>query len=142
MTYAPGSARRARRPIGVTLIITLTVISGLLGLAAGALIAALHKNDDLIRRTEESSGTLLTIGVVSAVIGLIYLLVARGLSRGSGFARFLVALVSVLNLVGGAYLLVAREEDVRLHGVVSAALALLILLLLYSKRANAFFRTN
>ena len=142
MTYAPGSARRARRPFGVTLIVALTVISGLLGLAAGALIVALHKNDDLLRRTEESSSTLLTVGIVSGVIGFVYLLVARGLARGSGFARFLVALVSVLNLIGGVYLLIARQEDVRLHGVVSAALALLILLLLYSKQANAFFRTN
>jgi hypothetical protein len=133
---------RARRPLGVTLIVVLTVVSGLLSLIGGLLILALHNNADLIRRSSESSRSLLVIGISSAVVGLIYLLVARGLARGNGFARFLVGFFSVLELIGGAYLAIDKREEVRTHGLVSALLALLILLLLYSRRANAFFRTN
>jgi hypothetical protein len=133
---------RARRPIGVTLIVLLTVVSGLLSLIAGLLIVALHNNADLIRRSDESSRSLLVIGIASAVVGLVYLLVARGLAHGNGFSRFIVGLFNVLELIGGAYLAIDKRDDVRTHGLVSALFALLILLMLYSRRANAFFRTN
>lgn len=133
---------RASRPGGVTLLVVLIFLNGLLTLAGGILLVLVRSNDDVLRDTGESSDTLLTLGIVVSVIGLIYLAVARGLATGNGLARFLVGLNSAVTLVGGLYLAVAQEGQLVLQGLVSAGLALIVLLLLYSPRANEFFRTN
>ena len=131
-----------RRPVGVTLLVVLGVINGLLTLIGGILLVAWREDADMLRETGESSDVLLTTGVILIVLGLIYLAVARGLAHGNGFARFLVGLNSFVTLAGGAWLAFAREGQLQTQGIVSAVVALIILLLLYSPGANAFFRSR
>lgn len=132
----------ARRPLGVTLLVVLIVINGLLALVGGLYLAIQHDDRDLIRETRVSSDNLLGYGISLAVVGAIYLVIARGLATGGGISRFLVGAFSLINLIAGIWVAVEKEGQLQTQGVVSAVISGIVLLLLYSPRANAFFRTN
>jgi O-antigen/teichoic acid export membrane protein len=115
------------RPIGVTIIGVLMVIYGIIGVIT-AFITLFNMQDN--------------VGLVSAivigVVSVIYLAVARGILRGSRGARLIIAIVTVISLIVGILTLIF-SADLRLTGLVQAAFAAVILLILYSKRAQAFF---
>ena len=85
MTYQ--NQAPARRPGGITVLAVLIVISGLLGLIGSIAVIIGRGNDDFVRDTGVGSSTLLWVGIVGVIIAVVYLLVARGLTRGSGLAR-------------------------------------------------------
>jgi hypothetical protein len=140
MTYQ--NQAPARRPGGITLLAVLIVVSGLLGLIGSIAVIIGRGNDDFVSDTGVGSSTLLWVGIVGVVIAVVYLLVARGLTRGSGLARGLAALVAVLSLASGIYQAIIQSGSLRWSAVVSALLALIVLLLLFSPRANAFFASH
>jgi hypothetical protein len=117
----------ARRPGLITLLVVLTVISGIGSIIAGiiALIA---------------SGGLVWAWIILIVIGLIYLAVAKGLSDGHPLSRFIVAAVSALQLVFAVFTIINTDNSTsRSSAIGTAVFALLILLILFSPKANAFF---
>jgi hypothetical protein len=132
----------ARRPFGVTLLVVLIVINGLIALVGGLALAFQHDERDVIRQTSMSSHGLLVYGIALVVIGAIYLLIARGLAAGGGISRFLVGAFSLLNLIGGIYVAIEKDGRLQSQAIVSAIISGVVLILLYSPRANAFFRTN
>ena len=140
MTYQ--NQAPARRPGGITLLAVLIVVSGLLGLIGSIAVIIGRGNDDFVRDTGVGSSTLLWVGIVGVIIAVVYLLVARGLTRGSGLARGLAALVAVLSLASGIYQTIIQSGSLRWSAVISALLALIVLLLLFSPRANAFFASH
>ena len=140
MTYQ--NQAPARRPAGITLLAVLIVVSGLLGLIGSIAVIIGRGNDDFVGDTGVGSSTLLWVGIVGVIIAVVYLLVARGLTRGSGLARGLAALVAVLSLASGIYQTIIQSGSLRWSAVVSALLALIVLLLLFSPRANAFFASH
>ena len=140
MTYQ--NQAPARRPGGITLLAVLIVVSGLLGLIGSIAVIIGRGNDDFVHDTGVGSSTLLWVGIVGVIIAVVYLLVARGLTRGSGLARGLAALVAVLSLASGIYQAILQSGSLRWSAVVSALLALIVLLLLFSPRANAFFASH
>lgn len=118
------------RPLGVTLVFILILISGVLGLIAGVLVL-FNRGDN------ETLGW--TYGIVTIVISVIYLLVAKGIASGSRLSRMIVGVITALSLVGGIWVAIVASGS-RLTGVVQAAFAFIILFLLYNDRANRFFR--
>jgi hypothetical protein len=132
----------ARRPFGVTLLVILIVVNGLIAVIGGLVLAIQHDDRDVIRQTEVSSDNLLVYGISLVVAGAIYLLIARGLAAGGGISRFLVGAFSLLNLIAGIWVAVEKDGQLQTQGIVSAVISGIVLLLLYSPRANAFFRTN
>ena len=140
MTYQ--NQAPARRPGGITLLAVLIVVSGLLGLIGSIAVIIGRGNDDFVSDTGVGSSTLLWVGIVGVIIAVVYLLVARGLTRGSGLARGLAALVAVLSLASGIYQAIIQSGSLRWSAIVSAVLALIVLSLLFSPRANAFFGSH
>ncbi|MET0863947.1 MAG: hypothetical protein ABWZ98_06395 [Nakamurella sp.] len=131
-----------RRPGGITLLAVLIVISGLLGLFGAIAVIIGRGNDEFVRNTSVSSGTLLWVGIVGVIIALVYLAVARGLTRGSGLARGLCTLVAILSLASGIYGIFIHSGNLRWSSLGSAILAFFVLVLLYSPKANAFFASH
>src|SRR5262245_57504596 len=110
----------ARRPLGVTLLVVLIVINGLLALVGGLYLAI---NDDgrvLIRETGASSDNLLVYGISLAVVGTIYLVIARGLATGGGISRFLVGAFSLINLIAGIWVAVEKDGQLQTQGIINA----------------------
>ena len=115
------------RPIGVTIIGAVIVIEGILLLIGGVL--GLFMGQD---------GVPWLVPVISGVIGVIYVLVARGLFRGSGGARLLVGILTLIALVIGVWTLLFYS-GIRIQGLIQALIAIIILMVLWSPKAKAFF---
>ena len=132
-----------RRPLGVTLVVLLTWLSAIGDFIGGA--ALLAGADDRSMRADLgltkvemrwSGGVVLGLGVVTV-------LVAIGLSRGSRFARFLVALVMVAHTVGAVWAMTQLDWDEQrstgVSAIIQVVLSLLVLALLFGKKADRFF---
>lgn len=111
----------------VTVVVVLTVIGGIGSIIAG--IVAIM-----------ATGSVAWAGVLFIALGLTYLAVAKGLADGNNSARLTVAVVSVIQI--GSAIITWISSDInqtRNSAVGSAIVSLVILLILYSPRANAFF---
>lgn len=117
------------RPIGVGILTVVIVLGGIFAILAG-IVAILDFGD----------GAGLVSALILLLVGLVYLLVAKGLWNGSGGARLVVAIVTALSLLNGIWLLVTSEGPERVSGLGSIIVAVIILAILYSRRASVFFR--
>ncbi|TQM64521.1 hypothetical protein [Humibacillus xanthopallidus] len=127
------------RPLGVTVLSVLTLLIGVTDIIAGLLFVFTRNNREVQASAQTSAEVLLIAGVVYLVIGLIYLAVARGLWQGSNGSRIVVNVVSVINLAAGVWLLTQSAGSTRLQAAISILLAVILLLIVNSGRAKAFF---
>ncbi|MEI7630624.1 MAG: hypothetical protein WCJ73_05710 [Actinomycetes bacterium] len=120
------------RPMGVTLVGVIIVIDGLLGVLLGVL--GLFNLNDAV-------GAGIWGVIVSMVIGIIYLLVAKGIFDGNRISRLIVAILTVINLLKGiSYLFAGR--DIIVNGLIDIIVALIVLYLLYGGKARVFFASS
>lgn len=119
------------RPAGVTLVGLLIVLVGLAYVVLSVL--------GLISRGSEVAiglGALL----VALAVGIVYLLVAKGIFNGNKFSRFLVTVVTVIGLLGGFMSLIfATLPNNRVQGAVQSGISVIILIMLHTRRAKQFF---
>ena len=117
------------RPGGVTLVAVIAWISGAVNIIAGVLllIAAIM------------APTALWFGLVQLALGIITIVVSLGLLRGRNPARIVVTIVFVLDLIS-AVVVVLFQQALVWSGVVSGVLVVIGLVLLWTRRANEFFR--
>jgi len=121
----------SNRPAGVTLV-------GLLIILVGLAYVALSVLGLIYRGTEVAIG--LGALLVSLAVGVIYLLVAKGIFNGNKFSRFLVTIVTVIGLIGGFMALIfASVSNNRIEGAIQAGISVLILIMLHTRRAKQFF---
>lgn len=127
-------SERDSRPLGVTLVFLLILVSGVLNVVAGIV--------RLFNLGDTGTGGI-GVAIITIALGLIYLLVAKGIANGSRMARFLVAIVTVLTVAGGFWTMYTNLANLSivLAVAVQILLGLAILALLYSGRARAFFRS-
>ncbi len=94
------TATTGTRPTGVTLVAVLAIISGALEVIFGLvfLVNADNVLESLVR-TGHTTGELQTIGVVTLALGIITLLLAWGLLRGSNVARIIIGIVAMMRLI-------------------------------------------
>lgn len=122
----PGS-----RPFGVSLLSVLIVVGGIVYILGGIAMAILGA----------SAGTgaiVVASGIIIALVGVIYLLVARGLRHGSRGARLVVTVVTILSLISASIQLV--QPNGLWPGLIGIGFSLIVLALLFSRRAALFFR--
>jgi hypothetical protein len=117
------------RPFGVTLVGILVILAGISYVLTGILA--------IFNAEMRASVGLLSI-IVVLVLGLIYLAVAKGLFDGNSFSRFLVGIVTVVALLFGIFQLIFIS-GARWNGLFSAIFSLIILGLLFSRKATLFF---
>lgn len=114
------------RPFGVTLVGILIVLGGIGAILSGVL--GLFTGDTL--------GLGLIALIVLLVVGLIYLLVAKGIFNGNNGSRLLVAIFTVIGIIHGVFALIFSNVAI---GLAEIIWGLIILALLYSGKAKAFF---
>lgn len=119
-----------RRPAGVTMVGAIATVSGILGTLGGVLA--------LIVGSSVQYGSI--AAGVQILLGIITLAVAAGLLRGSNSARIVISLVFLLNIASVIFLPLALG-GVLWAAVASAVLALVGLILLWTARANEYFRS-
>lgn len=133
-TPPPAPAAPARRPGSVTFVAVLTYISGMANIVGGVLL--LFTRDTMARESGGSVAGITTSAVIALLLGIITLIVARGLLDGSRVSRAIVTVVMIVNLINGVLLLFTLQF---VSGVIEVLWTLLLLSLLYTRRANTFF---
>lgn len=125
----------AIRPASVTVVAVLAYINGILNIIGGVVL--LFTRDQMVRASDAGAVAGITTSAILAIIlGIVILIVARGLLNGSRFARGLVTVIMILNAVGGVILLFSLQF---FSGILEILWAVVMLALLYTQRANAFF---
>ena len=120
------------RPIGVTLVAGLMLLSGV-----GALIYAIFYfiNPDV------SDGFGFVSNGLAILTAVVFILLAKGILSGSSIARLIVVIFAVLQMLDGLRHLVL-VPGLRIIGVVQIILALAIVGLLMSRKAATYFATT
>ena len=113
-----------QRPFGITVIMLLIILQGIFGIVIG-IIGAINWKDD----------TPIVVSLITIIIALIYLGVAGALGRGNRGARMLIAIITFLVLINGVVWLFSNLWA----GIVQIVISIIILLVLFSRKATAFF---
>ncbi len=115
------------RPMGVTIVAIIVLVSGVIG-TIGAVISI-------------ASGTIVA-GTISLILGILTLLVGAGLFARSQIARILTTIVLVLQLAYSIFTLGSTgfATAAVVWPLLSGVLAIVGIVLLFTKQANAYFR--
>lgn len=127
----------ASRPIGVTVVAVLTWISGALDVLGGTLLLFQTHIGSVVQQFG-GAGQLVVAALVSIAIGAVVVVVALGLMRGSSGARTVITVVEVLSIAHSVFLAIANPAGA-VGEYVGIALALIVIALLWTRRASAFF---
>lgn len=118
------------RPFGVTIVFLVIILTGLYSIVLGFL--------RLFDRDE--TGLSIPAALSMIVIGLIYVLVARGIARGGRGSRFLVSIVALLSIISALWVWISSTgHGLWLSALVQILLSLIVLALLYTQRARMYF---
>ena len=131
----------ARRPFGVTLIAVLAWIGGAFDIIGGVLLLVFRGDASVQIAAGQSEATIVTSAIVSILIGLVVVIIAGGLLRGSNGARIVVTIVQVLAISSDAYTAFAVPADFT-WAAISALISLIVIILLWTGRASDFFRAH
>ncbi|SDH23402.1 hypothetical protein SAMN04515691_2631 [Leifsonia sp. 98AMF] len=124
----------AVRPGSVTFVAVLTYINGILNVIGGVIL--LITRDQVAGSAGGGVAGITTAAIISILLGIIVIIVARGLLRGSPGARVVVTVVMIVDIVNGVILLFSGQLA---SGIVQILWSLLIIVLLFTRRANGFF---
>lgn len=133
MTTAP-------RPIGVTLVAVLLFISAAVGIIAGVLglIGAGVTPSATVEGVQlDSTGLSLLAGFL-LVIGILNLIFAFGILRGSRVARMIVTILQLVTIVSGVVTMVTAGGQIW-HGIYNLLMPILIVALLWMGAATKDF---
>lgn len=134
---------RVERPGTVTLVIVLMWIAAILEIIFGALAIVGSRNEPFREGAATSDpgltqSALIWVGIVTIALGVLTILLAMGLAGGSNTVRVIVTVLIVLQMAADLFEL-SRSHD-PWPNIIGIIFWLIILALLWTSRASAFFR--
>lgn len=126
------------RPGGVTLVAVLTWISGLFDIISGSLLLFQTSVDATVEQFGGSS-QLIASALFTILVGVVVIVVAVGLLRGNNASRIVITVFQMISIVGSVFLAIAYPPGA-IAEYFSIAIAVIVLILLWTRRASAFFR--
>lgn len=126
------------RPGGVTFVAVLTWISGALDILGGTILLFQTSIASTVSQFGGASQLIVT-ALAGVFIGVVVILVAVGLLRGRNGARIVITVFEVLSLLLSVYLAIAYPAGA-IGEYIGIVFSLAILGLLWTPRANEFFR--
>ncbi|HSK27066.1 MAG TPA: hypothetical protein VK894_09170, partial [Jiangellales bacterium] len=136
-----GARGRQGRPLGVTVVVVVVALAGLLDVALAALVAIGAQTSGGSDAALDGSVPVGAVVGVLGGLGIAQLVLALLLARGRNSARLVLTLVLVLRQAYGWYL-VADLTDRWPIGVLTLASTTLTVLLLWNRSASAFFEQD
>lgn len=129
-----------RRPVLVTLISVLLIVTGVFQVWIGVIFWANRNDQDFLQDAGVDSSELTNLGILLVVVGVVSVVLAFSLLRGSRVARAFVALVMLCQIAGGFYTLTALDSGHRAAGLGAIVGAVIVLSFLFgTQKARAFF---
>jgi hypothetical protein len=136
MTTAP-----IRAPFGVRFLSILLYVGAILDIIAGIVLITQRNDTELLDTIDATSSDVTTYGVLAIVMGVIVLLIASALRRGSNWARLLVGVIAVVRVVGLIWVTIGYH---RVHWYDSLAPTVIYVLvagyLFFDDDARSFYR--
>jgi hypothetical protein len=126
------------RPLGVTIVAALAIISGVMDVIGGIVLLVMQSDPEVVDRFG-GAGLLITLAIASILFGVIMLIIAFGLLRGNATARIAATVVEIFSLASSISIGIMQPSTLPTE-ILSALLALAILLLLWSGEATRYFR--
>ena len=136
------NALSAPRPTSVSVAVAIGWIAVILDVVAGVTLLVLAGNGDVTSALGTDESTARTIGIVSLVIAAILAVVVYLLGKGSNVSRMLVTIVMLLRIGFAIWAIVAFGTHQLTEAIVSMAVAVTAIVLLWNDKANTFFATN
>ena len=127
-----------KRPLGVTIVAALAIISGIFDVLGGLLLLPMQ-NDAAVADVFGGAGMVVALAVVSTLVGILTLVIAFGLLRGNPVARIAATILQALSLVMSIWVAIAQPSTLATE-IPSALVALAIIVLLWSADATRYFR--
>lgn len=127
------------RPGSVTLVAVLAWISGVLDIIGGSVLLFQSGVDAVVDKLG-GAAPLIGSGLFTILVGVAVIVLAIGLLRGSNAARVAITVLEAISIVGSAFLAIAYPAGA-IGEFFSIAAALIVIALLWTGRANAFFRS-
>jgi hypothetical protein len=127
-----------KRPLGVTIVAALAIISGIID-AIGGVVLLTMQSDPAVVAGFGGTGVLVTLAIMSILLGAFTLVVAWGLLRGNSTARIAATVLQLISLASSIWIGITQPAILATE-ILSALLAIAILLLLWSSEATRYFR--
>lgn len=127
-----------KRPLGVTIVAALAFVSGIFDVIGGIVLLTMQ-DDPAVADGFGGAGVLVSLAVMSIIFGVLMLLVGFGLLRGNVIARIAATVVQLFSLASSIWIAIVQPSTLATE-IVSALLAVAILLLLWSREATRYFR--
>ena len=80
-------------------------------------------------------------GIITVIFGILIMLFASGLKNGSNGARIFISIIVVLNILGNALGMGLLKVESVWSALLSIVLWLIVLAMLWTSRASAFFHS-
>ena len=129
-----------KRPFLVTIISIVMIVVGLFQAIIGATVLAERNDATFLADADVTSSQATGFGIALLVIGVLSVLLAIGLLRGSRIARALIGLVEVAQIASGIYALVKLDSSRQASAVGTIIGALIVLYFLFgTEKAKHFF---
>ena len=101
---------------------------------------------DVVRATHQANvrhAVITTEPERLSMVGIVTIAVGVGLRNGSRFARILVTILMVIDILGGiANLIWFRNNQTLTSGIITIIVSVVVLALLYNRRASDFFAST
>ena len=131
------------RPGGVTLLMVLGVINGIVGIGSGLFLMLDRDDAELQDLTNLTSSQLTAAGIGSIVAGAIILVAALALGGGSSLVRWVYGIITMVNVSFGVWGLFALHGEQQMTAAFTTAFGLMILWILFgTERTDQFFNQN
>ena len=128
------------RPASVAAAAALALLQGLLDIGLGSVLLWGSSVLSVREAAQVARSRLVLLGVAFVVVGAVTLVVAASLRRGSGRARAFVTATMLASIaVAVSVAAVGTSTSQAASAVLVVGLALLVVVLLWNRRANAFF---
>src|SRR5215207_327736 len=126
-----------KRPLGVTIVAVLAVVAGVFDVIGGIALLAVQGDAAAADRLG-GVAVLVSLAVFSFVTGIVMLLIAWGLLRGNATARIAATVVQGFSLASSLWIGFTQPAMLATE-IVSALIALALLMLLWSGEASRYF---
>ncbi len=129
-----------KRPVIVTFIGVLTILTGIVQGAVGGMLLAVRTDQKVLTDNDVSTGEVTGLGIAFIILGVLAIALAVGLLKGSRISRNLVGLVGVLHIAGGIYVAVTMDAEHRSSAIGGiGGTAVMLFFLFGTEKAKAFF---
>ena len=129
-----------KRPVLVTVIGVLAVLTGIVQVGFGSIMLGMRNDAKFLADADVTTKQATAYGAVLIGVGVLTVLFAIGLLKGSRLSRDLIGLMELASIAGGIYAIVALDSARKASGAGSIVGAVIVLYFLFgTEKAKAFF---